>query len=89
MKNLNRHTAIAVIFLLAVVFLTRCTPLDSSLDGKILKDEDGNIYKLEWQKGQGATWAFKYPVTRIYKGDTVVVWEYYRQLPAIRNPSQE
>lgn len=55
------------------------TPMDSSLDGKILTDEDGNIYKLEWQKGWGATWAFKYPVTRIHNKDTIIEWVYYEK----------
>ena len=76
MKNKTIKNGLKV--LLAVVLMSSCTPLDTSLDGKILKDEDGNIYKLEWQNGYGATWAFKYPVKRINNKDTVIVWEYYR-----------
>ena len=78
MKNLKTKLSYAFYTLLAVVCFSSCTPLDSSLDGKILTDEDGNVYKLEWQYGRGATWAFKYPVDRIVKGDTITVWEYYR-----------
>ena len=78
MKKLRTKLSYALYILLALVCFSSCTPLDTSLDGKILKDEDGNVYKLEWQNGYGATWAFKYPVYRIYKGDTTVVWEYYR-----------
>lgn len=78
MKNLRTKLSYAFYTLLAVVCFSSCTPLDSSLDGKILTDEYGNVYKLEWQNGWGATWAFKYPVERVVKGDTIVVWEYYR-----------
>ena len=75
MKNLSS----AFYTFLAVVCFSSCTPLDTSLNGKILTDEDGNLYKLEWQEGYGATWAFKYPVERVSAaGDTIVVWEYYR-----------
>jgi len=78
MKNLRKKLSYTLYILLAVVFLSSCTPLDTSLDGKILTDEDGNVYKLELQEGWGATWAFKYPVERVVKGDTIVIWEYYR-----------
>jgi hypothetical protein len=78
MKRLNNKLSYALYILLAVVFFSSCTPLDSSLDGKVLTDKYGNVYRLEWQDGWGATWAFKYPVERIVKGDTIVVWEYYR-----------
>ena len=49
------------------------------LDGKILTDEKGNIYKLDWSEGMGNTWRFQYPVTVItQEQDTVVEWRYYR-----------
>ena len=64
-------------YALLVVLFSSCTPVDTSLDGKVLTDKDGNVYKLEWQDGWGASWAFKYPVQRISKGDTTIVWEYY------------
>ncbi len=44
----------------------------------LLPDEDGKIYKLEWQKGWGATWAIKYPVEVItQEKDTITEWRYY------------
>jgi hypothetical protein len=49
-----------------------------TLDGKILKDEEGNIVKLEWQSGYGESWRFLYPREMYQNGDTVIVWEYYR-----------
>ena len=78
-NSINKLSTAFSSVLLAVILLSSCTPLDSSLDGKVLKDESGNIYKLEWQKGWGATWAFKYPVKRIDNGDTTVVWLYYNR----------
>ena len=79
MKKLKFTTKTTIaLYVMLVVALSSCTPLDISLDGKVLEDKDGNIYKLEWQKGWGATWAFKYPTTRIHSRDTTVVWEYYR-----------
>lgn len=79
MKTVKRLMMHSLCILLAVVLFSSCTPVDTSLDGKVLKDEEGNIYKLEWKKGRGATWAFKYPVTVItQKGDTLTEWRYYR-----------
>ena len=75
MKKIVKYGCYA---LLAVCFF-RCTPLDTDLDGKILTDKEGNVYKLEWQQGKGATWAFKYPVKVItQQGDTTTEWRYYR-----------
>ena len=74
MKTINK-------FLIIITFLLvfGCTPLDTSLDGKVLTDEQGNVYKLEWQEGRGATWAFKYPVKRYKDGDTITEWRYYKR----------
>lgn len=66
-----------IIISVCLLLACACTPIDNSLDGKILKDEQGNIYKLEWKSGWGPVWAFKYPVTKIYNGDTITVWLYY------------
>lgn len=78
MKRFKTLISYTLYALLVVVTISSCTPLDTSLDGKILTDEDGKKYKLEWQDGWGATWAFKYPVQVItQEKDTIIEWRYY------------
>ena len=49
MKNLSRKLSYTLYILLATVFLIGCT---YEKDGKIVKDTDGKIYRLE---GNGRT----------------------------------
>jgi hypothetical protein len=46
------------------------------LDGKILKDDNGHQYKLEWVKGWGETWRFLEKKTNINATDTTTKWVY-------------
>lgn len=69
--------------ILLCLILLSCNNVPTELNDKILTDEEGNIYKLEWQEGWGEAWRFKYPVTEINNGDTVTVWKYYP------NPNQQ
>jgi hypothetical protein len=78
MKRMKNAAKYSLYILLSVVLMCCNDIPNETLDGKILKDDEGNIVKLEWQTGGGQSWRFLYPTTRIHKGDTTTVWEYYR-----------
>lgn len=48
----------------------------NELDGKILTDENGKKYKLEWQSGYGESWRFLEQVKDTTGKDTVIRWKY-------------
>ena len=48
----------------------------NELDGKILTDENGKKYKLEWQSGYGESWRFLEQVKDATGKDTATRWKY-------------
>ena len=48
----------------------------NELDGKILTDENGKKYKLEWQSGYGESWRFLEQVKDTTGKDTATRWKY-------------
>ena len=48
----------------------------NELDGKILTDENGKKYKLEWQSGYGESWRFLEQVKDSTGKDTATRWKY-------------
>jgi lysyl-tRNA synthetase class I len=61
----------------AVLCCFSCTYIPhNELDGKILTDENGKKYKLEWQSGWGESWRFLEQVKDASGKDTTTRWQY-------------